>query len=116
MPPHERGAAMMFQSYALWPHLTVERNVAFGLEERKVAKREIETRVREVLEIMRMKAMQRGGSMSSPAGSSSAWRWRGRLWSSRVACLLDEPLSNLDSRPSGRDARARSGGSARTLA
>ncbi len=38
MPPHERGAAMMFQSYALWPHMTVERNVAFGLEEKKTAK------------------------------------------------------------------------------
>ena len=41
LPPHKREAAMVFQSYALWPHLNVERNVAFGLEERKVDKEEI---------------------------------------------------------------------------
>ena len=42
LPPHKRGAAMMFQSYALWPHMTVAENVSFGLEERKRPKREIE--------------------------------------------------------------------------
>ena len=47
MPPHERGTAMMFQSYALWPHLTVERNVAFGLEEQKMPARRSESRVDE---------------------------------------------------------------------
>jgi len=41
-PPHLRNTGMMFQSYALWPHLTVAQNVAFGLEERKVARPEIE--------------------------------------------------------------------------
>ncbi len=46
LPPHLRNTGMMFQSYALWPHLTVAQNVAFGLEERKVAAPEIEQRVR----------------------------------------------------------------------
>ena len=47
---------MMFQSYALWPHLTVERNVAFGLEERKISKAEIEKRVGEMLDTMRLRS------------------------------------------------------------
>src|SRR5437879_451784 len=44
LPPHRRNAAMVFQSYALWPHLTVAKNVAFGLEERKVPRTEIARR------------------------------------------------------------------------
>src|SRR6186713_606858 len=47
LPPHLRNTGMMFQSYALWPHMTVEQNVAFGLEERKVAAPEIARRVEE---------------------------------------------------------------------
>ena len=44
LPPHRRNTGMMFQSYALWPHMTVAQNVAFGLEERKVRRTEIEQR------------------------------------------------------------------------
>ena len=54
LPPHKREAAMVFQSYALWPHMSVERNVAFGLEERKVAKDEIRKRVGEALELVHL--------------------------------------------------------------
>ena len=54
MPPHKREAAMVFQSYALWPHLTVGQNIAFGLEERKVPKPEIKRRVEEVLEMVQL--------------------------------------------------------------
>lgn len=56
LPPHQRNTGMMFQSYALWPHMTVAKNVAFGLEERKVPKAEIIQRVREALESVRMGA------------------------------------------------------------
>ena len=49
VPPHKRGTGMMFQSYALWPHLTVAKNVAFGLEERRVPKGETNRRVEEAL-------------------------------------------------------------------
>src|SRR4051794_15383087 len=49
VPPHLRNTGMMFQSYALWPHLTVAKNVAFGLEERKVAAPEIKQRVAQAL-------------------------------------------------------------------
>ena len=54
MPPHKREAAMVFQSYALWPHLTVGQNIAFGLEERKVSKPEIKQRVKEALEMVQL--------------------------------------------------------------
>src|ERR1700737_2737422 len=48
-PPHKRNTGMVFQNYALWPHLTIEKNVAFGLEERRLPKSEIETSVRDAL-------------------------------------------------------------------
>ena len=51
LPPHKRNTGMMFQSYALWPHLTVARNVAFGLEERKVPAAEIQKRVAEHFDV-----------------------------------------------------------------
>src|ERR1700761_5563926 len=54
LEPHKRNTGMMFQSYALWPHMTVAENVAFGLEERKVPKAEITRRVGEALESVRM--------------------------------------------------------------
>ena len=54
IPPHQRQTGMVFQNYALWPHLTVEKNVAFGLEERKVPKAEIDHRVAEALAVVRL--------------------------------------------------------------
>src|SRR5690606_7950137 len=56
LEPHKRNTGMMFQSYALWPHMTVAENVAFGLEERRVPKPEIKRRVAEALESVRMGA------------------------------------------------------------
>src|SRR3954469_24645563 len=56
LAPHKRNTGMMFQSYALWPHMSVAENVAFGLEERKVPRDEIKRRVREALESVRMES------------------------------------------------------------
>src|SRR6188508_1497665 len=56
LAPHKRNTGMMFQSYALWPHMSVAENVAFGLQERRVAKEEIKRRVGEALESVRMGA------------------------------------------------------------
>src|SRR5579863_4216202 len=55
VPPYERPVNMMFQSYALFPHMTVERNVAFGLEQERLSSAEIRSRVGEILEIVRMR-------------------------------------------------------------
>ena len=54
VPPHMRDIGMVFQNYAVFPHMTVEKNVAFGLENRKVPKHEINTRVAEVLDMVQM--------------------------------------------------------------
>src|ERR1700683_2661181 len=54
IPPYERPVNMMFQSYALFPHMTVEKNVAFGLEQERLGRDEVRRRVGEILEIVKM--------------------------------------------------------------
>ncbi len=84
MPAHQREAGMMFQSYALWPHLTVAQNVAFGLEERKRPAAEIAHRVEEALEQVQLGGL--GGRRIQQLSSSSGWRWRARWSFTRTAC------------------------------
>ena len=70
---------MVFQSFALWPHMTVAENVGFGLRERRVPRAEIATRVEEALASTRMARLRRRPrSTSCRAASSSASRWRAR--------------------------------------
>ncbi|MEO5712765.1 MAG: ABC transporter ATP-binding protein [Luteolibacter sp.] len=96
MPPHKREAAMVFQSYALWPHLTVGQNIAFGLEERKVPRPEIKRRVEEVLEMVQLPGFG-DRSIDQMSGGQQQRVSLARALVVKPKCLLlDEPLSNLD--------------------
>jgi len=96
LPPHKREAAMVFQSYALWPHLTVGQNIAFGLEERKVPKAEIKSRVEEALEMVQLPGFG-GRSIDQMSGGQQQRVSLARALVVKPKCLLlDEPLSNLD--------------------
>ncbi|MEP7059247.1 MAG: sn-glycerol-3-phosphate ABC transporter ATP-binding protein UgpC [Actinomycetota bacterium] len=96
--PRDRDIAMVFQNYALYPHMSVYKNLAFGLKERKTPKVEIERRVREVGETLGLTDLMK----RRPAQLSGGQRQRvamGRaLVREPVAFLMDEPLSNLDAK------------------
>jgi len=96
VPPHRRPVNMMFQSYALFPHMTVAKNIAFGLRQDGLPKSEIDGRVRDILALVRLS----GYEDRKPHQLSGGQRQRVALARALVkrprVCLLDEPLAALD--------------------
>jgi multiple sugar transport system ATP-binding protein len=98
LPPKDRDIAMVFQNYALYPHMTVEQNLAFGLQLRKTPKDEIKRRVDEAARMLGLEQYLK----RKPAALSGGQRQRVAMGRAIVrepqAFLMDEPLSNLDAK------------------
>jgi len=96
LPPHKRNTGMVFQHYALWPHLTLAENIAFGLEMRKVSKSEIQQRVMEALAHVHLADRAKAKPNQLSGGQQQRVALARALVIKPQCILLDEPLSNLD--------------------
>ena len=94
--PNKRDVNMVFQSYALFPHMSVHQNVAFGLERKKVAKDEVRRRVGEMLEIVSLSGMEKRVPREMSGGQQQRVALARALVNGPRALLLDEPLGALD--------------------
>ncbi len=96
LPPERRDVGMVFQNYALFPHLTVRQNLAFGLEMRKVPQVEIDQRIGHVLDMVQLTGRERAYPRELSGGQQQRVALARALVIEPLLLLLDEPLANLD--------------------
>ena len=115
-PPHKRPVNTVFQSYALFPHMTVAENVAFGLRYQRCTKAEQARRVGEAMEMVQLERASRAAArLSSPGVNSNGWLWRARsCWSHPSCCSTSRSARSTracawTSRSSSSGSRRRSG-------
>jgi ABC-type Fe3+/spermidine/putrescine transport system ATPase subunit len=98
VPTEQRGVSMVFQSYAVWPHMTVFDNVAYGLRVRKQNKSDIATNVERALDLVQMRHLAERGASKLSGGQQQRVALARAIAFSPTVVLFDEPLSNLDAK------------------
>jgi len=101
LPPAQRGLAMVFQSYALFPHLSVAENIVFGLKVRKVAAGEREARLKRVADLLGLAPLLARKPSQLSGGQQQRVALGRAIIAEQPVCLMDEPLSNLDAQLRG---------------
>lgn len=98
VPPEQRDIGMVFQSYAVWPHLTVMENIAFGLRLKKLGKAEIEARVRRTVDMVGLAGLEERNPGQLSGGQQQRIALARAIVLEPSILLFDEPLSNLDAK------------------